>query len=240
MHNSPSNRLADTYLAALRNHFGQDPQASLLAARAIGQEVVANGLETLDLARIHERALAQLLAQDGTSAEHRDLSARAAAFFTEAITPIEETHQAAHKTNADLQQLHATLDERMHKLADANSELQHQVAEHTETEDGLRRSQRASSQLLKETRTLERHLQLMAHQIITATEAERHRMSLLLNDEITQTLLGINIRIQTLKKDLAANHAALAREIAATQRLVEDSAQILSRLIHEFSNQHER
>ena len=65
-------------------------------------------------------------------------------------------------------------------------------------------------------------------------------MSLQLNDEIAQTLLGINIRILALKKDIAANNADIGREIASIQRLVEDSTHIISRLAHEFSIHHER
>ena len=79
----------------------------------------------------------------------------------------------------------------------------------------------------------------MAHQIISATEDERHKMSLQLNDEIAQTLLGINLRIRALKKDVATNQAKLAQEIADTQRLVKDSTYMISRLAHEFTNQHE-
>jgi len=147
---------------------------------------------------------------------------------------------AALKASADLLQLHAALDERMPMLAEANLELRRQVAERAVAESALRDSQRASGQLLKDSRVLEKHLQTMAHKILSATEAERHKMSLQLNDEIAQTLLGINIRIVALKKDVAANHTDLAQEIAATQRLVEDSAKIISRLAHEFSIQHER
>jgi len=238
MSKSPSSQLSDTYLAALHTHFDQGPQASLQVAHAVGREAVALGLETLDLARIHEHALTQL--QQLGSAQPCDLSARAAGFFTEAITPIEETHRAARKSNADLLQLQAALDERMLNLAAANRDLQQQVAEREVTESALRESQRASVRLLEDSRMLEKELQHMARKILSATEAERHKMSLQLNDEIAQTLLGINLRILALKNDVAANHSDFTHEIDATKRLVEDSAKIISRLAHEFTIQHER
>ena len=240
MKKSPLSRLSDTYLAALQAHFDHGQQAGLGAAEEIGREAVAIGLETLDLARIHHHALAQLLTTDGGAGNRESLTVCAAAFFTEAIAPIEETHRAALKANADLLQLHAALDERMLKLAEANRELQQQEAERAMAETALKNSQQTSGQLLKGSRILERHLQVMAHQILSATEAERHKMSLQLNDEIAQTLLGINIRILALKKDIAAYHAALGQAIADTQRLVEDSTQLISRLAHEFSIQLER
>ena len=226
-------------LAALRAHFEQGPQASLQAAREIGREAVAIGLETLDLARIHEHTVAELSVSAGP-ASGCDATRRAADFFTEAITPIEETHRAAVEATANLTQLHATLDERMLNLAEANRELQQQIAGRATAETALRKSQRSSSQLLKNSRLLEKHLRDIAHTLLSTTEAERHRMSLQLNDEIAQILLGVNIRILALKQDLTANHTDLAHEIAAIQQLVDDTAKIISRLAHESSIQHER
>ena len=239
MNISPTSRLSDAYLAALQAYFDHAHQAGLGAAQEIGRESVAIGLETLDLARIHHQALAKLLAANGGSGTREKFTACAAGFFTEAITPIEETHRIALKANSDLRQLHAVLAERTVKLAEANRELQQQVAEHATVETALRNSQQTSSQLLRDSRILENHLRAMAHQIISATEDERHKMSLQLNDEIAQTLLGINLRILALNKDVATNQAKLAQEIADTQRLVKDSTYMISRLAHEFTNQHE-
>jgi two-component system sensor histidine kinase DegS len=240
MNHSPLRRLSGTYLSALRTHFEQGPQVGLQTARGIGREAVRGGLETLDLAKIHHRALAQLLGPGAASGSREDLTARAAAFFTEVITPIEETHRDARQANAELHQLHATLDERMVRLAAANRELQQQVAERAAVASALKASQRCSGELLKDSRVLEKQLQVMAHKILSATETERKKLSLQLNDEVAQILLGINIRILALKKVVASNHADLAGEIAAAQRLIEDSANIIRRLAHEFSNPHQR
>jgi len=65
-------------------------------------------------------------------------------------------------------------------------------------------------------------------------------MSNQLNDQIAQNLLGINFRLLTLKMQVATHHTNLTREIATTQRLVEDSARIIRRLAHEFSTCHEQ
>ncbi len=236
---SPASQLSDAYLAALQARFHHGQLAGSRAAEEIGRESVAIGLETLDLARIHHQALAQLLATDGDASTREKLTACAAGFFIEAITPIEETHRIALKANSDLQQLHALLDERMVKLAETNRELQRQVAERTTVETALRNSQQTSSQLLRDSLIQEKHLRAMAHQIISATEEERHKMSLQLNNVIAQTLLGINLHILALNKDVATNQAKHAQEIADTQRLVEDSTHMIRRLTHEFSNQHE-
>lgn len=240
MNESPLKRLADAYLASLRRHCVPGPLGSLEAAHELGEEAVAIGLETLDLAGIHGHALSQLLAADDSAAKRTDLTLRATAFFTEAIIPIEGTHRAALKSAADMTELHAALDERTVELVDANGELQRQVAERAAAESTLRNSQRSARELLNESRVLEGKLQQMTHQILSATETERQRMSLQLNDEIAQTLLGIQLRILALDNEVAANRSDLSREIAATQQLATAATITVRRLVQEFSNPHER
>ena len=62
--------------------------------------------ETLELARMHERAFAALGPSNGTHWS----SKRAEIFFTEALTPIVETHRAARQSKLDLNRLTETLD----------------------------------------------------------------------------------------------------------------------------------
>ena len=57
----PPHKLAGQYLTAPRTYFDQGRQASLLAARDLGRVAAASGLETLDLAKVHDRALEILL-----------------------------------------------------------------------------------------------------------------------------------------------------------------------------------
>jgi signal transduction histidine kinase len=156
-------------------------------------------------------------------------------FFTEAIMPIEGTHRLALEAATDMQQASSSLERRTLDLADSRRVLREQIAGRRIAEDALRINEDASSQLLKDSRMLEEHLQGMARKVLSANEAERRKMSLQLNDEIVQSLLAINLRMLALKKEVADNHADLTREIAVTQRLVEDSAQIIRHLADEFS-----
>jgi signal transduction histidine kinase len=136
-----------------------------------------------------------------------------------------------------LGELHAELSERLLGLAAANEELQQQVTMRSRAETTLRKSQQSSGQLLEDSQGLEQQLRDMTRQILSATESERRKMSRYLNDEIAQTLLGINMRFLALKNEVAATHADLTREIAATQRLVTAAAKTISTLAHEFRNQ---
>ncbi|MFZ4768262.1 MAG: histidine kinase, partial [Roseimicrobium sp.] len=98
----------------------------------------------------------------------------------------------------------------------------------------LKTSEKASSLLLKESRLLEQHLQDMARQLLSAQEEERRRMSLQLQDDIAQTLLGIHVRLLALKTEASANHAVLTKEITTTQRLVAASVKTIKRFAREF------
>jgi signal transduction histidine kinase len=226
--------LRGAYLASLRSHCAQAAPANPQIAVEIGRKAVVIGLETLDLARIHAVALADLLVPTDTPAMRADVAARAAEFFTEAITPIEETHGAALKAAAKLAQLHAALDQLMLELAEANAKLQRQIAERSAAETSLQHSQRSSSRLLEDSRALEQRLQEMTHHILSATEDERRKLSLRLSDGVAQILLGIHLRILALHREAAAKHTNLSREIAATRRLVATSAKTISRLVNEF------
>jgi hypothetical protein len=83
--------LSQRYVTALRKHLQQGPRASLQPALGLGRQAVTLDLETLDVARIHEGALATLEA----SSNRDGFIKRAEIFFSGAITPIEETDRAA-------------------------------------------------------------------------------------------------------------------------------------------------
>ena len=228
--NDKRTELSRLYQLALQQTLKQGAATDLESARELGRHAMSLGLETLDMARIHEIALVSLVLPTYSASTNNSLMGRAGLFFAEAITPIEETHRAAQQASADLAHLHKTLDERTLDLADASRDLLEQVTARAADESALEDSQRTTDALLKSSRDLEKHLRAITHEILSAAEVERHRMSLHLNDEIAQILLGIHIRILALKKDVAGRHSDLARKIADTQHVVEDSAKIISRL----------
>lgn len=80
--------LSRKYQAALRKHLKQDPQASLPAAQELGRRAMTLGLETLDLARIHEQALIALVLPSYSHGTRESLVRRAGAFFAGVITPL--------------------------------------------------------------------------------------------------------------------------------------------------------
>ena len=228
-----STRLAPRYLAALQLYLEQGPQEARQSAREVGSQAVAFGLETLDLAKMHDQALTALALPDHTAGK-LERQKQAEAFFAEVILPVENTHRFAQEAGAELQRLNAALDQLMTDTADAKRELKLEILVRQDKEAALKTSEKASSLLLKESRLLEQHLQDMARQLLSAQEEERRRMSLQLQDDIAQTLLGIHVRLLALKTEASANHAVLTKEITTTQRLVAASVKTIKRFAREF------
>jgi signal transduction histidine kinase len=227
-------RLSRGYAAALQKHLKQGPKASLLPARDLGRRAAAIGLETLDVAKIHEGALAALEA--GSSKD--GVIKRAQLFFAEAVTPIEETHRAELKANAKLIQLHTTLGRRTVDLTASQRSLKQGIVQRKSVEQALKKSGSHYARLLKESRFLQKRLRRLTHQLLLAQEKKRTKISRTLHDEIAQTLLGINVRLLTLKQEATANTKGFKKEIASTQRLVGKSAKTISRFARGYGKQH--
>ena len=212
--------LSEKYVAALSKHLKEGPQASLEPALELGREAVALGLETLDLAGIHEEALMLLELSKTKNAFTR----LAAIFFTEANTLIEKTHLAARQTKVHLGKLMAKLGQRTKELAVSNRQLRQGVARRRIMENDYAKRGKRHQKSLDESLELQKRLRQLTHQVIAAQENERKKISHKLQDEIAQTLLGINIRLLSLKQAARINKKGLRNEIASTQRLVAKSA----------------
>src|SRR5437762_2408426 len=146
-------RLSQRYLASLQKHLKQGPRASLQPARRLGRQAVALGLETLDVARIHEGALATLEA----SSSRDGIIKRAEMFFSEAITPIEKTHRAALKANVRLSQLQKRLGRRTVDLVASNRFLKQRIAQRKTVEQALKKRGEHFKKLWKESLALQQY-----------------------------------------------------------------------------------
>lgn len=223
-------RFSQRYVTALRKHLKPGSRASLEPALSLGRRAVALGLETLELARIHEGALVML----ELSKAKNGLIKRAEIFFNEAITPIVETHRAARQCKTDLHHLNESLDRRTLELAATNRQLQRGVIRHKSVEAALKKRGVHDARLLKKSLQLQESLRRLTHRLLTAQENERKKISIELQDEIAQTLLGINVRLLLLKEEARSNTKGLKNEIASTQRLVVKSARSVRRVAREF------
>lgn len=232
-------RVSDQYLAALRRHLKPGAKANLEPATRLGHQAVALGLETLGLARIHERALTTLVALGDSGTSSEAMIKRARSFFAEAVAPIEKTHRAGLKADIHLRELNQKLRQRTVERSASARHLKQSILQRQAAEAALKKSGEQRAKLLAESRRLQWHSRHVTHEILSAQEDEWQKIGRQLHDEIAQILLGINVRLLTLKKAAKVNTGSLKKEIASTQRLVRQSVKTINRFAREFGLQHE-
>jgi two-component system sensor histidine kinase DegS len=190
--------LSQQYVMALGKNLKQGSRASLKPALELGRQAAILGLETLDLARMHERALATLKLSNVKNA----FTKLAGIFFSEANTAIEEKKRAARENKV--------------------------------TEEGSVKDRKCHDKCLEESLELQKCLRQLTHRVLAAQEDERKKLSHELQDEIAQILLGINVRLLSLKQGARNNTKGLKKEIASAQRLVVKSAKSVRRFAREL------
>jgi hypothetical protein len=232
-------RWAKRYRTALRTQLGQGPRASLRVALGLGRQAAGLGMETLDVARIHEQALTGLVVPNGTARTRQRILSRTKAFFGETIVPIEQTHAAAKADVRHVEQLGEELRERTAESSASTRRLKRGVVRRKAAETALENSGAHRSKLLEKSHRLEDRLQDQTRKMLAAQEGGRRDSSRQLQNEVAQILLAIHVRLLTLNEAIKANTKNLKKEIAETQSLVKQSVLTIKRLAHESGVHHE-
>ena len=138
------------------------------------------------------------------------------------------------KAKVHLSQVSQTLRQRTVELADSNRKLKQEIARRKFAEVSLQNSEQHHSRLLEQSRHQQEQLRRLTRQMLSALEEERKEISRELHDQIAQTLTGINVHLATLKTEATLNPKDLTKKIARTQRLVEESVDIVHRFALEL------
>jgi signal transduction histidine kinase len=197
-------------------------------AGGLGRQAAVLGLQTLDVAEFHERALPTLVPPGGSSMARQRMIRQAKNFFTETVVPIEKTHRAGLQADARINQLTRTLRRRTVESSASNRRLKLSIIQRKGAEESLKESGTRHAQLLAESHLLQKHLRHLTREILSAQESQRRKSSRVLHDEIAQVLIAIELRLLMLNKAAMTSTESLKKEIANTQRLVQNSVKRLN------------
>jgi len=192
---------------------------------------MAAGCETLELARMHERALIALAADYDFAKIRNGLQHRASRFFTDVLVPLERAHRGTRELLNRVQQEAQKLRLAKAEVAKANRQLKREGARRRASEEALKSGQQRHQQLLRQSEVMQKKLRSLAHQILAAQEKERREISRELHDEVVQTLVGINVGLSALTTAATIDSRNLKSKILRTQRLVEKSVSA----VHQFA-----
>ncbi|OGV66277.1 MAG: hypothetical protein A3K19_28705 [Lentisphaerae bacterium RIFOXYB12_FULL_65_16] len=232
--NTKSSHLAEQYLAALRTHLKQGSRGSLAPADKLGRQAMGMGLETLDVAQIHEQAFTVLMAPTHPPGNGNGAIQRAGSFLIETLTPLAAACSAARQANVQPQPPNTTTPPRATELAALRQHLHRETVRRKTAETALARTRQHYKQVLAQSRLMQTQLRHLSHRILLAQEKERRQISHELHDEISQILTGINVRLAALKMEATANTGGLKRRIVSAQRLVERSVATVHRFAREL------
>jgi signal transduction histidine kinase len=92
----------------------------------------------------------------------------------------------------------------------------------------------AVEQALSESRSRQLQLRRVARQALSRQERERLQISRRLQEEIAQTLAGINFHLAAIQTEIPSAHAAVKTRIRNAKRLVEDSVHSVQRFARDL------
>ncbi|MDI1247293.1 MAG: PAS domain S-box protein [Lacunisphaera sp.] len=179
-------------------------------------------LESQDGRHQEVEVVANLYQEDGHSVIQcniRDITARKQ---IEAALRVAQLQLARHAG-----QLENQVTRRTAQLLASNQELAVAL-------DSTRLGAEQNRVLLVEAQLMHKKLRHLTHQILTAQEEERKKISRELHDDVVQTLVGINVELSALVHGNSAGVRQLKDKITRTQRLVEKSVDSVHRFAREL------
>src|SRR4051812_32739353 len=144
------NKFSRRYQAALLTYLKQGSKARLQLAHGMGKQALAVGLQTLDLAKLHEKILVTDVLPNRTSGKRVALIKRAGTFFAEAIIPLETIHRGTREAAVHLNKIVEMLSQRTVELAASNVDLKQEIVQRKAVEEALKKSEHHYSQLLEQ------------------------------------------------------------------------------------------
>ncbi len=115
-----------------------------------------------------------------------------------------------------------------------NLALQQEIKQRKAVEEDLQQSVQQNRLLLEQSYQLQEQLRSLSRRVLTVQEEERKRISRELHDEITQTLVSINVHLESLAQEINVNPKGVGKSIAQTQKRVAQAVEIAHRFALEL------
>ena len=119
-------------------------------------------------------------------------------------------------------------------LTASNGKLKQEIIRRQVVEKALQESDQQQTRLLAQSQKMQGQMKHLSHKLLSAQEEERKRISRELHDVIAQTLVGINVHLAAFTREALDNPKGLKRRITRTQRLVDESVEIVHRFAREL------
>jgi len=126
--------------------------------------------------------------------------------------------------------LRAVLARRTLALASSNRQLARGTIRRKSVEAALKQSAVQNTKLLRDSLLQQEGLRHLTRKVLVTQEDERSHIGRELQDEIAQTLLGINVRLLALKQESRSNADDLKGKISNAQKLMRKSAHSVRRV----------
>jgi signal transduction histidine kinase len=208
------------YRKALTHYLLKRVPLHLKPALELGCQAAKLGMETLELAQIHEQSVLSSLPPGCSASIREGVNTRAKNFFDEANSAIEKTHTAALKKEGRVHQLTQTLLSRTAESKVSLQRLKKGIKQRKQAEAALLKSGAAHAKLLQNSKRLSTLVREQTHGILLTQEKERKKISQGLQDTVAQALLGFNIELLALKASDKARNDSFVKEIDSMNRKV--------------------
>lgn len=218
--NRHSSNLSSQYAVRLRDYLAEEQERLLVQAYELGRKLLGRGLGLLDLARIHQQALASCRFPSWPTGEKARAHNAAESFLMAALAPFEAAHRGFREANIRLQQL--------------NEALQHRNAELASMTRELEQSEHHYRELFDQARLMQDDLRNLSSQLLHVQEEERGRLSRELHDEVGQALALMDLNLAILKKKRTVERTLLQEKIADTQHLLATTRNTVHRFAREL------
>lgn len=217
------------YRTALLTHLGQGSHGDIMLAVGLG-----SGLPKVQLAEVHERILADVLAPITTKTRREDLKRQAGLFLATALLPIRRKTPPPGDERAQLVAALAQVEQCGIKLTEQREALALEIADRKSVETALSACEARHRRLQAKSERQHASQRNLSRMMLLAQEDERKALSRELHDVIAQSLTTINTQLAELRVQAVRGAEEMDSRISKTQFIVAETVEFVRQFAREL------